>query len=151
MRLPLDREKYFPNLTPDNYRVSSDESEDYNCIAHAYGTAEVCYWPPVEGVGEGYSWPQDLPVEETPEAFVAFFARGGYAECETLNLEEGYEKVALYADRDVITHAAIQLPTGHWSSKLGVKWEDIDHDTPQGVESIDYGQIARILRRPRAS
>ena len=47
-------------------------------------------------------------------------------------LQDGYEKIAIYALDGEPTHAARQLDTGRWTSKLG-KHEDIEHDTPGRV------------------
>jgi Asp-tRNA(Asn)/Glu-tRNA(Gln) amidotransferase B subunit len=58
------------------------------------------------------------------------------------------EKIALFVGLDKeVTHAARQLPSGAWTSKLG-DWEDIEHKTLSGLESACYGRVARILRRP---
>lgn len=62
-------------------------------------------------------------------------------------MEQGYEKVALYVDHDgKPTHAARQLPTGRWTSKLG-KIEDIEHEL-EGIAGSVYGSVAKILKRP---
>jgi hypothetical protein len=46
-----------------------------------------------------------------------------------------------------VKHAARQLPTGRWTSKLG-KAVDIEHDTPEGVTGPVYGAVVKFLRRP---
>lgn len=51
------------------------------------------------------------------------------------------------------THAARQLPSGAWTSKLG-EWEDIEHDTLEALEGSEgrgeaYGRVALILKRER--
>lgn len=38
--LTTDKEDFFPNLTKDNYHVTSRETPTYNCIAHAAGKAD---------------------------------------------------------------------------------------------------------------
>ena len=53
--------------------------------------------------------------------------------CESGDLEVGFEKVAIYAQADgAPTHAARQLPDGTWTSKLGQE-VDIGHTDLQGV------------------
>jgi|GEM_PF-3681614 len=53
------------------------------------------------------------------------FATLGYEVCDNVELEPGFEKIALYAGADGIpTHAARQLQAGPWTSKLG-RMEDI--------------------------
>jgi hypothetical protein len=43
--LQQDREENFPNLTKQNYHVTSDETGDYNCIAFAAGDESNWWWP----------------------------------------------------------------------------------------------------------
>jgi hypothetical protein len=47
-----------------------------------------------------------------------------------------------------VTHAARQLPSGAWTSKLG-DWEDIEHNALSGLESSFYGRVSIILKRQR--
>src|SRR3989442_11379407 len=113
--------KSLPALTADKYRVTSTASWEYNCIAWVAGVTDAWWWPV-----PGRYWPADVPREETLAAFLAAFAALGYAPCPTADLEPGIEKIALYAVEDTPTHAARQLPTGWWTSKLGPSI-DIDH------------------------
>ena len=67
------------------------------------------------------------------------------------SLEPGFEKVALYADRnEEVTHAARQTADGSWTSKLG-EWEDIAHKSLEALcgDEPAYGTVAQILKRPR--
>ena len=71
----------------------------------------------------------------------------GYEPCDDGTLEDGYQKVVLYADRSGIpTHAARQLENGRWTSKLG-RLEDIEHDTVEDVSGPVYGQPVQFMRR----
>ena len=48
--------------------------------------------------------------------------------CDGQDLETDFDKIAVFAnDQGIPTHAARQLPSGRWSSKLG-ELEDIEHD-----------------------
>jgi hypothetical protein len=67
--------------------------------------------------------------------------------CGDADLEDGYEKVALYALRGIPTHAARQLPSGAWTSKLGAL-EDVQHPL-DGLQVEDYGAPVRYLKRRR--
>jgi hypothetical protein len=60
--------------------------------------------------------------------------------------ELGLEKIAVYAREGEYTHAARQLPTGKWSSKLGVDVL-IEHDTPEAVAGGVYGAVFQFLKR----
>ena len=55
----------------------------------------------------------------------------------------GVRKVVLYADGNEWTHAARQLPSGRWTSKLG-DYEDIEHDTLDGFEE-HYGRRRYLM------
>ena len=77
----------------------------------------------------------------------------GFTECQGANAEDGYEKIAIFADEDEFTHVARQLPTDRWTSKLGESW-DIEHEleavagTQSPWRSFRYGEIVLIMRRP---
>ena len=136
----------FPNLTKDNARITSPEDYRYNCIAWAGGDNHQ-WWEP-SGRRFHYWSHQDLAY--TMESYAKAFNVLGYEEeSESSELEEGFEKIALYADiNDIPQHAARQLENGVWISKLG-QLEDIEHDTLEVLESKDYGKVKLILKRPR--
>ncbi len=91
------------------------------------------------------------PREETVAGFIRAFGQFGYAICDTGDLETGYERLAVYADETgTPTHMARQLPSGQWTSKLG-ELEDIQHLTLAQLSGSDYGQVAQILKRKRAT
>ena len=60
--------------------------------------------------------------------------------------ESGIEKVAIYTLNGLPKHAARQLPSGAWSSKLG-NHIDIEHSL-EGLAGDLYGSVAHILSRP---
>jgi hypothetical protein len=132
----------FPRLTADNYRVTSPATTDYNCVAWAAGETER-WWEP------GVHWP--VPAETYgPEVLELAFRSLGYEPCADGSPEPGFEKVALYAAGAFYTHAARQLPSGKWTSKLG-RLEDIEHDQADDVAGGVYGEVLRFMRRPLAS
>lgn len=137
----------FPLLVPGNHRVTSPVDYKYNCIAWAAGDTHR-WWQP----GKPYYW----PVAGWPKndaglgGLVKAFASLGYVDCDmdaTLNL--GWEKLAIYGTSQLWTHAARQLPTGLWTSKLG-EGVDIEHDTPESVSQGVYLEVMQILKRPAA-
>ena len=70
--------------------------------------------------------------------------------CGNGSLEDGYEKVAIYARDGELTHAARQLRDGRWTSKLG-KYEDIEHDSLEALYGDgygEYGSVAVFMVRP---
>jgi hypothetical protein len=132
----------FPRLTPANHRVTSPATTDYNCIAWAAGDTGH-WWEP------GRFWP--LPVgrdEFGVGALETAFRSLGFEPCDSGGLEPRFEKVALYAESGLLyTHAARQLATGVWTSKLGGA-VDIEHDTPDDVAGGVYGEIVQFMKRP---
>jgi hypothetical protein len=87
-------------------------------------------------------------------AFVAAFQSLGYELCYSSAVEQGIEKVAIYAKADPITgdqiptHAARQLESGKWTSKMG-PLEDITHETADDVNGRLYGNPVYFMSRQR--
>lgn len=134
-----------PRLTPDNCRITSSPSWEYNCIAWAVGVNDGWWWPV-----PGRYWPPDVPREETVGAFLAMLAARGYAPFASAKLETGIEKIALYALGDDPTHAARQVASGWWTSKLGPS-VDIEHTDPEAVAGGVYGKVVAIVGRNTVS
>lgn len=133
----------FPNLRAGHFEITSPKDVFYNCIAWAANDTEYCWWP-----APGYFWPDGLPRVNSLDAIITAFELLGYIECNSAELEAGIEKIALYVDnRGRPQHASRQKPNGKWTSKCG-NLEDIEHDL-DGVSGTSYGQIARIMSRPR--
>ena len=76
----------------------------------------------------------------------------GYRLCLSGALEPGTEKLALFGKgavgAEMPTHAALQLPNGKWTSKLGT-CEDVTHDTAEDAEGPEYGRLICFFSRPR--
>jgi hypothetical protein len=102
-------------------------------------------------MGIGY-WPDGAARTVEIGAFVEAYRGFGYTLCFDGVLENGVEKVALYgkdeAGTEIPTHAALQLETGKWTSKIG-PFEDIEHETAADVEGPVYGRVVCYLARPR--
>jgi hypothetical protein len=132
----------FPRLTPDNHRVTSAATRDYNCIAWAAGDTGR-WWQP------GVHWPVDVPPDDHGIAALEQAMQTlGYVDCGLNDeLQPGWEKVALYGTSFVYTHAARQLGNGKWTSKLGAL-ADIEHDTLDDIAGGDYGEVVEIMKRP---
>jgi hypothetical protein len=147
---PPDLKPLFPRLNSKNHRLTSPVDGSYNCIAYAASDTASWWWPIEKPLG-GIYWPPNAPPEETLDAFRIAFEGLGYTQCPNENLEQGVEKVAIYVNRKgTPTHAARQLPTGRWASKLGPS-VDIEHSHPDDVggdEKQGYGTVAFYLARP---
>lgn len=136
----------FPRLTAEGYEITSEFDSGYNGIAFAADDQTRWWWPDQYGLGY---WPPTIPRQATLPRFIEAFATLGYAPCDSPDPEDDYEKVALYSlAAGEPKHAARQLPSGVWASKLG-EMEDIEHHTLTGIEGDAYGYVAQILRRVR--
>ena len=64
--------------------------------------------------------------------------------------EAGFEKIAIFVDATgEPTHAARQMGSGMWTSKLGTA-HDIAH-TLTGVAGRQYGRVGAIVKRSQPS
>jgi hypothetical protein len=130
-------------LAPDNHHDTSPLDNRYNCIAHAASAQNRWWWPDKDGFGY---WPSGVPRNVTIDAFILSYGTLGYEVCDDASVEDGYEKIALYALNNTPTHAARLLSNGKWTSKLG-KLEDIEHDTASTIEGPAYGTAVLFMRR----
>jgi hypothetical protein len=137
-------EEWFPRLRVTGYEVTSQADEAYNCIAWAAGETDRWWWP--DSLGSDY-WPDNVPRIVSLAAFVQAYETVGYEVCEGDAWEAGFEKIAIYVNREgKPTHAARQLPDGSWTSKLG-RAEDITHAL-DGLVGENYGAVTQMMRRP---
>jgi hypothetical protein len=143
-------ETKFEQLRPSDYEGKSSSDWNYNCIAWAMGRKDKPWWPSTIAP---YNWPRGLPREqpgqETLLNFVRAFKRLGYKVCrnKSYSLEKGFEKVVIYVKgQQNPTHAARQLPSGVWTSKIGDE-EDIEHVSPAVLEGVCYGSVAVVMKR----
>ncbi len=138
------RQRWWPNLTDENHAITSPATDNYNCIAWACELGDKWMWP---GTLDSY-WPAGVVGRDELETIIQLYLDSSYEECESGEREEGYKKVAIYVNQNGPTHVALQLDSGHWTSKLG-RLEDIEHDTPETLEGDFYGRAIILLRKPR--
>jgi hypothetical protein len=100
---------------------------------------------PEKPFGASYYWPPGVPYEETVSAFIQAYGTLGYFPCPHGDPEPGFEKVVLFALNGAVKHAARQLVSGLWSSKMGAE-EDIEH-VLNAVEGPAYGTPVQFLKR----
>jgi hypothetical protein len=146
-RLSHHLESLYPELKQQDYEVTSPKDKVYNCVAWAVERDTKRWWEPS---GEPFDhWPDEVAYDHAFENYVKVFERRGYSKCDDSSLEAGYEKVAIYKHQDGwFTHVAHQLENGKWTSKLGPD-EDIEHLTPNSLESADNGRVEVILKKKR--
>ncbi|SRR6266568_3586791 len=136
--------RLFPRLAATGFQPTSPPTAEYNCIAWAADEDDVWWWP--DPALMSY-WPAQVPREETIDAFIQAYETLGYEICDNSQLESGFHKIAIYALSGKPTHAAKQLPSGSWSSKLGQDI-DIEHNHIEGICGPAYGSVAVIMRKP---
>jgi hypothetical protein len=134
-------EARFPNLKAAGYEKRSDATEDYNCFAFA-ANQTTCRLDPTGG--PDCDWPDNILPTLFISSFLELYRSYGFEVCDNGDLEEGHEKIAIYVNE--AEHAARQLPSGKWTSKIGDD-EDIEHNTLQSLEGY-YGKLAKFMKRP---
>src|ERR1700687_4094356 len=70
-----DIEQDFPFLTSDNYKTTSDEDFNYNCLAFALGDFSNWWEPPGEF---GFYWPPGFASDLTVETVAKIINLHGY-------------------------------------------------------------------------
>jgi len=96
----------------------------------------------------GRYWPPGFRSNATVSVFKMVLATYGYDQCADGGLEQGMEKLALYAVGEQVKHAARQLTSGRWTSKMGPN-HDIEHPDVYSLEGPEYGKVVMFLRRKR--
>lgn len=130
----------FKNLK-DDFKETSPPDPLYNCIAWSLGDSENWWWP-----HEDAMWLDEVPREETFQAFIAVYESRGYEICECGSLEYGYEKIAIFGKSGKPTHAARQMPCGNWTTKAG-RAQDLTHFYLEGISCDAYGVPSVFMRR----
>lgn len=135
----------FPNLHTSSFEYTSKKTSIYNCFAYIAGYTD-CWWLP-DPLGL-YYWPPSAPREQTVDAYIKAYESLEYILCDSHHYEEGYDKIAFYLNnKNIPIHAAIQLPSGRWSSKVG-KEEDIAHEL-YALEIEDRSKVKIYMKREK--
>lgn len=134
-----------PRLEDFAWERTSDKTGKYNCFAWAGGD-EHRVWSPT-ALGGGVYWPPGIPALPTLAGAIDAYEREGFERCDNSLHEDGYVKIALFADAlNEPRHAARQLPDGTWTSKLG-DHIDIWHEKVEAVGGVMYGEPKVFMRR----
>jgi hypothetical protein len=134
----------FPNLNPSDFKITSDNTKIYNCIAWAAHANDV-WWDPAPG----YYWPEGVERTYSVDILINVYQKHGYSKCQDGKHEAGFEKIAIYGMNGIYTHAARQLEDGKWTSKLG-ELHDIQHESVEcleGEKSMCYGRSILFMKR----
>ena len=98
-------------------------------------------------LGGGVYWPPGIPALSSLSGVVDAYMMSGFEVCDSADVEEGFEKITIFVgDTGDPRHAARQLPSGRWTSKLG-DHVDIEHAELDLVGGAWYGEPAVYMRR----
>lgn len=135
-------EGLFPGLSDGAWAVTSQATEDYNCVAWAMRDTSAWWWPTGAVRLGGYYWPRGVPADGSIAGFIAAFESLGFEVSEADDRDPGFERLAVYADaHERVSHVARQLGDGTWTSKVG-RLQDIRHQNPESLVGQAYGDIA---------
>lgn len=134
---PLEKDKQF--------HVNSPETFSYNCIAWAMGMNDR--WVDHELI-PWHWWPDGVQRNKSKQALQDAFIALGFEETTNPDYENGYDKVALYANLDGWTHAAKIVDSIRYHSKFGAL-NDAFHSGGNTL-SIGYGCVYSYMRRATA-
>ncbi len=136
----------FPNLKKLGFKRTSEPAYP-NCIAFVVGDEKRKWWPGEYPRWSPDFWPKEAPAKETLDAFLVALATKDFRKCDNGDWEPEFEKTAIYARGEEVSHAALQVDEVTWKSKLGAD-EDIEH-TLAGLEGPLYGKVVAYLKRQR--
>ena len=127
-------------------KVTSPATPNYNCIAWAANDDKRWWDPDVDGY-----WPQNVPRENTMNAWIKLFSHLGFVLCNNDQLEKGFYKIAVFENDNVPRHVARQLADGAWTSKLGSA-TDVQHNLKEDIKNdpalSSYGGISVFMKKP---
>lgn len=138
----------FPGETPGSIETKSNPCGEYNCVGWALTAKKKdnFIWPDAD---EQYRWPIGIPRDEQITTIEAFLVTKGFERCNSLQVEQGYLKIAIYGDgHGNLTHVARQLINkrpGWWTSKLG-DGVDIEHIDPYVINNWSNGAFRFAMR-----
>ncbi len=134
-------------LTPQNHQKTSEECDDYNCVAWALSIDDD--WYDHSGL-PATTRPQGLDQSGTVAGYVAFFESRGFSVTNASAFVSTEDRIAVYGDAyGSFAHVARQVDGTNWASKLG-GWEDIYHTSLDCLEGGDYGHVRVLMSRPHS-
>lgn len=131
-----------PLKNDPNYKLTSPETFEYNCIAFAMGMLDR--W--IDSSDIPWHWWPPVRKDTSPSSLVEAFKYFGFEECGMDDkVDEQYDKVALYKDDIQWTHAAKVVADGEYHSKFGASFDG--HHSGGDVLKAKYGSVFLIMRR----
>jgi hypothetical protein len=138
------------------FEFTSLKRKGYNCVGFALGEEGkdldmLVFSKHFDLLQFGLS---NTPLDHSVNGYAKLFrALYNFEICDSYQLEEGIEKIALYENEDEsgekgFSHIALQLENGIWKSKLG-SLEDIEHTELSALNGNFYGEPVLFMRRER--
>lgn len=142
----------FPDLAGDtNFKILSDRTQEYNCIAWAMGYDDRWVDPYLV---PGHWWPMGVERNLATESLIKAFQSEGFELSDNDMEEDGYAKVVLYKKENINewTHAARIVSDEVEYSKFGNAWDghhshNVLCKTSKGQESLSYGVAYAYMRK----
>src|SRR5262249_13960966 len=131
----------FPYLG-HNFQVLGPATPTYTCIAHTLGIHNRVIFVITGPPSDPFSYMDQLYLTQ------------GYRRLPVpdASLQSGQQKIVLYGTLNPngsirrLQHAALQMPDGNWSSKIGTSIL-IRHLVPQALNGPEYGQPVAVYAR----
>jgi hypothetical protein len=135
-------DKDFPKIGDVGAKKTSEPTDQYNCIAWAFGDNSRWWWP----MKRRY-WPVPIIGKSPMEAFMELFDKNGWIVTSDRGLEPGQSKIALFVHpKDgQPKHAARLMDSGLWTSKLGSDI-DLSHELEE-LEGPAYGIVSKVFKK----
>lgn len=155
---PINRQlliNIFPDLARDaNFKILSERTPIYNCIAWAMGYTDRWVDPSIVDNIPWLWWPHGAERSYRPEALISAFEAEGFEISDNSKVEEGYSKVVLYKNQNTgkWTHAARIITSDVEHSKFGKAWDgqhshNVLCHTAKGQEIQSYGIAYAYMKK----
>lgn len=144
-------EKIFPNLKTTQYRLTSPEDANYNCVSwaihnHQDESYPTDWWEPAPM--SKYYWPIERNEDYSLQSYQAVFEALGYSICQPTHLNEGYTRISIFSHNGFFKHVCRQdiIKPNRWLSKIGQK-VDIEHEL-EALSGSFYGYPTVFMEKP---
>jgi len=153
--IALDKElqNCWPNLKKNvnfwytSFKTFIEETEDaYNCFSWAVGIDNL--WLDMYYF-QRYFKLDPSSLDHSANGYAFFMEMFDFKICTNGNLENGFEKIAIYEQYGEFQHVALQKSNGNWKSKMG-QMEDIEHKDLNDISGIGqdrYGTPKIYMKR----
>jgi hypothetical protein len=137
----------FKELSSDkNFKILSEETPVYNCIAWAMGYTDR--WVEPNDDFPGVWWPFGAEHGMSPGDLITAFEAEGFVQTDDILFEPDCDKVVLYHSHGEWTHAARIVSENVEHSKFGMSWDGThSHNV---FAKTPYGTPFAYMKRAKA-